>query len=111
MTIDRGERRLSTASGHATSTRSEVASSAERERRDDVDGDANSPENSEPHWTYTLVLSWLDGASGSCADGGNASGPVVYVVTSSPTPYYPMVVTLLRVKVHFLLLDDDVDGP
>jgi hypothetical protein len=110
-TIDKAEKRLSTASGYSVSTGSEVGSSAGRTRGDNDDGDESDPEDSETPWTCTLVLSKAGSAVslGSGADGGSGSESVVRVrvATFSPTPHHPKVVALL--KVPFPLPDVIVD--
>jgi hypothetical protein len=110
-TIDKVEKRLSTASGYSASTGSEVGSSAGRTRGDGDDGDESEPEDSETPWTCTLVLSRLGGTGslGGGANGSNDSESVVRVrvATFSPTPHHPKVVALL--KVPFPLPDVVVD--
>jgi len=109
-TIDRSEKRLSTASGHSVSTGSEVGSSAGRGARGDDDGAESEPEDSETPWTCTLILSrvGVDGALDGNGSGGSGSEPVrVRVATFSPTPHHPKVVALL--KVPFPLPDIIVD--
>ncbi|KAI0248946.1 hypothetical protein BJV78DRAFT_1347961 [Lactifluus subvellereus] len=114
-TIDGGEKRLSTASGHSMSTASEVGSAAGRARGDDEGGDESDPEDSETPWTCTLIISRLGGtgtgtsppSANNNGTGDSSSVVRVRVATFSPTPHHPKVVALL--KVPFPLPDIIVD--